>query len=1727
MDEEATAPEEDTEPVIEVETFDSALVDRWNLGGVTVEREVSRWRVNSVPVLGSDAIDTHLGQWIYTIDPGSVFPIVPPSISGVGWPRVPGSFSILNPMGTPVDNLILTVTDDISTTLLPIPDPVALPITISSGIIDSGNRTVILRSAPGEEPHTITMDALRHFTVDTNMTLILENIILDGGAGDNFADRLPRGGVEVANGSISLAANNTAGRLILGDGAQIIHSRNAQGGAIHLSAGIGTLGTSGGVLELHQGSVIRNNRATEPTELLGGFGGGIFGGRNSQITMYGGMITGNMAIAPTVVPIGADVVMTGAHGGGVLIEHDSHFIMHSGVISHNTAESMNLALTPFNPSVSFGGGVAVMDSEFVMHNGNINNNQAVNGAGVFIQGAQFTDLTVMITESNSSFDMRGGVIEENETLEHGPLAIFPRRFGIGGGVLASDNSTFTLHNGEIRYNRSTAHENSAGGGVATGTNNPMYGLELPLGSRAGHFVMNGGVIHHNIANEGGGVLNHRGGIGGWLDVLTDSYSVFRFNAGTISNNTAQRNGGGILTRANANTIIGDVGNEVILSGNTASYNGGGVFQAAGSHLTLNRARISNNTAGRDGGGVHLMTFEYTPWLRDVAYRLDRPEQNDTLHMTVNNIYFSGNTAGFGAWQPPTNAGTHTHVGLEIVGFGSNRMPVDFGSISISQGNTNIWLNHALNNYDINFRGTTLILNNPDLIYTPPGEDDVITINVDEEGNPTVMMPGCIDDGTDANFECDENEDRYEIDEDEIGNPIVIFPPGTNPDDITVNLPGGEDSDWSWDYDIDGDGNLVVTIYPPYWEVTFDANSGGTLDPDDVELDIRHNQTIVGSGYVTLIPSTVSETSCEFIHWTSSDTRHRIRVYPEEEEEGEITYRNTFTLAEIGQFLILENTVFTAHFSCEDDPFLTVEVDDNGEIEVDFNIPGVEEDHIDVNIDEETGTITITVPNPDGVLDEDDITATVPDGWDYEITVDSENDQVIITLIPPQGPFVDIEVDEEGHVTIDFYIPGVEDEELAYTVDPENDTITILIPNPEGALEEGDVVVDVPNGWTYDVAENEAGDFVVTVFPLRVSVEIGSGRGRLVARLGEDDLASVDEIEVIQGAIILYESDVTFYAEAADYCEFSHWELISEAPSPHFIVAFWNWLVNIFSADEDEMNPRVVEDIRFSTHMIAHFVCEVLIDVDSDGNVVVSGNDDYELDEDGDDIVITFPEGTNPDDIEVNLPGTDWDYEIIVDEETGEVVVTITRPDEESVDEGITIEVNPDGSVDVDGADDYEFDEDGDDIVITFPEGTNPDDIEVNLPGTDWDYEIIVDEETGDVVVTITRPDEEPIDNEDDPFVGIEVDEDGNVDVNVNMPDVDEDDIEIEVDEDGRIVITIPDTELDEEDIDFDIPEDWDRDVSVDEDGNTVITLTPPPGYVVDEEEDGNLILVPDSDEEPINGGIVINVSPDREVTIDGADDYDIDEVYEAIVVIFPPETNPEDIEVNLPGTNWDYRIVVDSETGEVVVTIFPPRQPAIPPVDRDVSIDVEIDEEGDASITINLPDDVDFEVEEGADGGFVVTFPPGSEQPSCSEINLNLPIGWTYVCEKDEEENVIVIIMPPRVWGMTPEMPACPEGESMNNQGECESDETFWHLRPGGVTPEIRPTTPPTGVDPTDPSTQPTTTIPATTETGTTENGRRPGLPQTGTLAVTTAIGGLAIGKIGVVVAVMKKRQEK
>jgi uncharacterized repeat protein (TIGR02543 family) len=367
-------------------------------------------------------------------------------------------------------------------------DESIVPHTLSYG--DRNDITIILKGIGANRTISLYSTKGSIFTVDSGVTLILENnITIEGrSSNDNAIVVVYSDGTFIMNDG-STITGNTAG--FSGGGVSVDGGTfTMNGGEISGNTAVYTGGgvyVDGGTFTMNGGK-ISGNTATDG-------GGGVYVG--GTFIMNGGEISGNTSSS------GGGVCV----GGGTFTRSGGTFMMEGGKISSNTASGFYS---------SSGGGVYVDGSwvdngvwvgggTFTMSGGEISGNTASSsssdseygdisqGGGVYVGGGTFT--------------MSGGEISGNTAAYSSSDSGYDYS-DVGGGGVYVDYGTFTMSGGEISGN--TAQVTNSNNDVSGGGGVYMNG---------GTFTKTGGTItgyasdtvNGNVVKDGSGtVLNNRG-----------------------------------------------------------------------------------------------------------------------------------------------------------------------------------------------------------------------------------------------------------------------------------------------------------------------------------------------------------------------------------------------------------------------------------------------------------------------------------------------------------------------------------------------------------------------------------------------------------------------------------------------------------------------------------------------------------------------------------------------------------------------------------------------------------------------------------------------------------------------------------------------------------------------------------------------------------------------------------------------------------------------------------------------------------------------------------------------------------------------------------------------------------------------------------------------------------------------------------------------------------------
>jgi hypothetical protein len=452
-------------------------------------------------------------------------------------------------------------------------------------------------------------------------------------------------------------------------------SKNERGGGIYLASGV-HFTLNDGLIESNKGNggiycaentvvaikggVIRDNYS--------GSGGGIYGrinppgGLSAQITISGGVISGNSAVYSGGGVYGIIAMTSGliagneADGGGGVY---GTLALSGGEISGNKAVTgggmngtiimtggkiiNNTATTTAANTQCYGGGVYIRGDNGIfvdgygyvpgsgsfISGGEVSGNQMLfagnviaGGGGIYV-GSEFdrygllTLQTGALVKDNYSSSRGGGVFLRNGTLNiEGGIITHNEAPDYGAGVYIFDGGSdvcfFNMTGGEISENKgwsaicTTANYgdstrlslNISGGSIR---NNDRDGILIDSGG--GNVTMTGGIISGNgrygIAPFGAGIVQFDGGeISG--NASSGIYTYSSAYSITMTGGVIKNNGGGGISTGGPLIMSGGE-----ISGNTAYEYGGGVYvNGSESSFTFTGGVIKDNRAPKSGGGVY-------------------------------------------------------------------------------------------------------------------------------------------------------------------------------------------------------------------------------------------------------------------------------------------------------------------------------------------------------------------------------------------------------------------------------------------------------------------------------------------------------------------------------------------------------------------------------------------------------------------------------------------------------------------------------------------------------------------------------------------------------------------------------------------------------------------------------------------------------------------------------------------------------------------------------------------------------------------------------------------------------------------------------------------------------------------------------------------------------------------------------------------------------------------
>ncbi|MFC5195364.1 beta strand repeat-containing protein [Bizionia hallyeonensis] len=507
----------------------------------------------------------------------------------------------------------------------------------------------------------------------TSGAIILENLTLTNGvANDGGAIYMSNASVTInnsfltsntangASGSGGAIFNDVGGVLVVNNSGITANIANRAGGGIEDNSGAG-LG-----ITLINVNLDNNNAGTSPATAAPGNGGGlhITGAGDSNIT--GGTVMGNIAakeggglwngsgtMMVSTVDVSENLAVGNATGGGGLFNNGGTLTVDAmttltrniamgdtpggrgGAMFNNLGGTLNLAngLTISGNYASRAGGaiedasngLLILDGVTLIGNaagvdiglGNTIMPNPGNGGALHLSGTTNATISNLSMIENNLAAREGGGLWNNlgtmtltmtsvdNNIAYGDAA------DDGGGGIFNNGGTLTINSSSQVLNNQAIGISGSGGGIF---------------STDGVVTVNDSWVAYNTSNRAGGGIEAIDGIVDLSNVTLDFNTTgsapgnggglhitgmadTNISGGTVTENTATREGGGLWNGSGIMTVNGTLITGNIANGPAADDGGGGIFNNGGTLLVHNSTTISSNIAdGAAGSGGGILTI---------------------------------------------------------------------------------------------------------------------------------------------------------------------------------------------------------------------------------------------------------------------------------------------------------------------------------------------------------------------------------------------------------------------------------------------------------------------------------------------------------------------------------------------------------------------------------------------------------------------------------------------------------------------------------------------------------------------------------------------------------------------------------------------------------------------------------------------------------------------------------------------------------------------------------------------------------------------------------------------------------------------------------------------------------------------------------------------------------------------------------------------------------------
>ena len=505
-------------------------------------------------------------------------------------------------------------------------------INISSSIVLDTASTNIKLTAQYECIVTRAAANFDFFYVGTGSKFNLASGIILDGAKDSYTTNtstviyVVSGEFEMSGGTIQNNRSQNGGAIYIREKRSITMTggtiQNCVGtdsaGAIHMDSGAtfrmtnGTIKNcnaeklDGGAIYVSATAKVYLNGGTIESCTANNSGGALFINRKAEVylsggkinsctasTLYGGAIynNGTFRMNNAYSSIGGTVdnllwASAAKKGGAIYNDGEGALQLSAGKIMGKTL----ILQEQLGNSTGEGGAIYNVGSATISGgvkiNGMINKG---NGGGIFVARGTVTINSATITGTVSS-GAGGGIYASGGTVALNGGKIDSCSATNGGGVATTGSVRFNMYGGQISNNKASGN----GGGIWCDT--------AGWNGQKADAVITGGTISGNTGNNGGGIyVNNSKLISVW--------------GGTINNNTAIENGGGIYSASDSQLFLSheSIGYAPTISSNEAESNGAGISMNSAKKLYIwNETKIIDNTLLSDTGvGEGLYIYDGT------------------------------------------------------------------------------------------------------------------------------------------------------------------------------------------------------------------------------------------------------------------------------------------------------------------------------------------------------------------------------------------------------------------------------------------------------------------------------------------------------------------------------------------------------------------------------------------------------------------------------------------------------------------------------------------------------------------------------------------------------------------------------------------------------------------------------------------------------------------------------------------------------------------------------------------------------------------------------------------------------------------------------------------------------------------------------------------------------------------------------------------------------------